>query len=786
MITASAPVLSPDDASLAHNLIEFAPALLGAASPDGRFVRLSAAWEHTLGRSRSELEGASLLDFVHPKDVETTTQALARLSAAQPAPSFVNRCRTASGDYLHLKWRARRGSQHLIYFTALDITETVTQRRRLEKPHQSLELNAEPAGVGGWELDLSDMTLRWDARTRRIHEVDDDFTPTLDSAIGFYEPEHRGAIKAGVERGIETGEPWVVTLPLTTAKGRRIWVRACGCPVAGPDGGTQKLAGTFQDITEDAERTEALDAARAALKESEARLQSATEAADVGVWTYRPLEDRICFSAKCIAIIGRGEDELEIDGATYRSYIHPEDRGRVVKAIFEHIAGRADSCVIEARHLHADGGTVWTQCLGRVVERDARGRAVTMCGTFQDVTERKAHERRLEESRMAAEAANEAKSRFLANMSHEIRTPLNGVIGMAQLLARSELDERQSYYLSTLQHSGRALLAIVEDVLDISRIEAGRLELEAAPLDLSKVLRAAKSTVAAEAARKGLALESEIAPRLERWRIGDEKRVRQVLINLAGNAVKFTADGWVRVTITPGARPHNVRFAVADTGPGVGQQQRRLIFDRFAQADEAAARPHGGAGLGLAISKELVELAGGAIGLDPDAGCGATFWFEWPLPELDAAAERPLPEDEEALHPTTQGRSLILVVEDHPANRALIEEHLTSRGFDTLSAADGAQALAVLDAGATPNAILMDLHMPVMSGDEAIRRIRARSDAVSRAPILALTADAATRTRDRLMADGADAIFVKPLHLEAVTNVLQRIAHCASEEAATS
>jgi len=371
MPEAAIPLPVLDDAELAAGLLDIAPSLFGAASLDGRFVRLSRAWEDTLGFPIETLEGSSFLDLVHPEDRDATLDALSRLGDSERLSGFKNRYRTASGDYVWIEWRSRRGLDGLIYFAANDITETVRLRARLEESHQRLDQAAELAGVGGWELRLEDDHLRWDQRTRRIHEVPDDFEPDLDTAISFYSPEARKTIRTAVESGIETGEPWSITLPLITAKKRRIWVRATGRAIPGPDGAPAKLAGTFQDVTEDVDRAEALEAARAALKESEARLQSATEAADVGVWTFRPLEDRIYFSAKCLSILGKGHEEIEMDGAEYASHIHPDDRERVIKAIFEHMAGRADSYIIEARYLHADGRALWTQSFGRVVERDA-------------------------------------------------------------------------------------------------------------------------------------------------------------------------------------------------------------------------------------------------------------------------------------------------------------------------------------------------------------------------------------------------------------------------------
>lgn len=776
---------------LSWNLFESLPALLGAASLDGRFVKLSDGWETTLGYPIDELEGRDFFQFIHPDDREATATVMADLSDRKSIKFYVNRYRRSNGDYISLEWSSKLGSDGLIYFSAQDVTERERLHRRLKATTNRLEQTADLAGVGGWELSFPDMTVFWDARTRRIHEASEDYEPEITSAIEFYAPEVRESVKAMVQAAMETGEPWDEVLPLITAKGRHIWVRTTG-RVIGERGKPERTVGTFQDVTEQVERARDLEAAlaetkalrmteqetRDALKESEARLHSAMDATDMGVWTYRPAEDHFYISAKCSVILGMEGTDGHISGTEYRSYIHEADLQRVLSAAQDHIEGRCDHYRVEVRHRRADGHIVWTESFGRVVERDETGEALLLCGTFQEISRRKAQERMLEESREAADAANEAKSRFLANMSHEIRTPLNGIMGMTQLLQRTELDLRQRRYLTTLQDSGQSLLAIIDDVLDIARIESGRLELEAAPFDLAALLRKAISTVTAQAEEKHLTLTTDFDQALSGWRLGDGKRVLQVLINLAGNAVKFTDAGSVHIAVSPGEEPDKVRFVVADTGPGVSEDQRSRIFDRFAQADDSAGRAHGGAGLGLAISKELVELAGGAMGLEPDTACGAAFWFEWPLPQvndqdLPAADDFDSPGPASAVCTAPDGRSrLVLVVEDQAVNRALLEEHFAALSCRTLSAGDGAEALAILDEGCAPDAILMDIHMPVLPGDEAIERIRARDDAVSKAPIFALTADAGSQTRERLSAIGADAVFTKPVQLHRITEAL--------------
>ncbi|MEN9904394.1 MAG: hypothetical protein RLZZ555_959 [Pseudomonadota bacterium] len=371
--------------------------------------------------------------------------------------------------------------------------------------------------------------------------------------------------------------------------------------------------------------------------------------------------------------------------------------------------------------------------------------------------------------RQAAETANRRKSEFLANMSHEIRTPMNGILGMTELALGTALDSRQREYLAIVKSSAEALLNIVNDILDLSKIEAGKLAIGRQPFALGPVLEGAIDLVSPRADEKGLQLSSAVADGMPGVVLGDPNRLRQVLLNLLGNAVKFTERGCVDLAadiVLDAEGRELLRFSVTDTGPGISARQQARLFEPYEQEETVSARHQGGTGLGLSICRHLVELMGGSIGVTSEPGLGSRFWFTLPC-ERDSSLPPPPPPA--ALPPPEQAErrsraSRVLLVEDHPANQKLALWLLQRQGHQVTLAENGAEALQLMKALAF-DIVLMDVQMPVMDGLEATRRIREleRERGDKRHPIIAMTAGAIVGDREKCLEAGMDDYLSKPI-----------------------
>jgi len=530
----------------------------------------------------------------------------------------------------------------------------------------------------------------------------------------------------------------------------------------------QAILLTYRDITK---RKQAEDA----LHDSKTRLDLALQSAGMGVWHWDLLENTRYFDDRTCRRLGLDPATFTGSKEEFFRVVHPEDRGILQDALVNAVEHHARYEPIY-RVIWPDGSIHYITSRGRLA-RDETGEPVRMYGVLWDITERKQAEEallatnhRLEEAMRQAEAANRAKSEFLANMSHEVRTPLNAILGITELLLDSKLHPEQRRFLELMRASGDSLLSIVNDILDFSRIEARKLDLEAIDFDLRATVDDCVQMLAAGINDKPVRLTCQVDPRVPSRLHGDPGRLRQVIMNLAGNAVKFTREGQVTVDIRrEEARGEEIvlRCTIRDTGIGIPADRLGSLFTAFTQVDGSVTRQYGGTGLGLAISRQLIELMGGAIGVESALGCGSTFWFTVALSRGTdyPAPAAPVPASAGARTRRVEERASrrILLVEDNVTNQVLALALLKKHGFRADVAGNGCEAIEAL-ARADYDLVLMDCQMPEMDGFEATRRIRGDAPVRNpRVPIIAMTANAMQGDRELCLAAGMNDYLAKPI-----------------------
>jgi len=641
-----------------------------------------------------------------------------------------------------------------------DITPLKEATAALDERRELLEIVVHASNDGLWDWHVKTGVLYTSPRLKELlgyrdEEIDSDWA-RWHSMIHAEDVEAFDAAIAHIAVG---GLEFEVEYRMRTKSGEWRWYRTRAMAILDEDGATRRVAGSTSDINEQRLREQESARARQLLDE-------AIEAMDAGIVRF-DAEDRLVFCNVRYRELYGMPPELSLPGTRFRDILHdyftrnPARCGRLA----------VDDMVDYRLTQHRRATSAWEQKLGDrwllVSDRPTADDGVVSLRT--DITSFKRIEADLSLAKSRAEAASVSKSQFLANVSHELRTPLNGVIGMLQMLDDPAVPAPFTDYVELALRSGRALLELINDLLDGAKIEAGRLQLDHVPFEPAEVIADALAAVDTAARAKGLVLLVEHTDLCARRVLGDPKRLRQILTNLLGNAVKFTHAGSVRLCVSCAA-DDRVQFEVADTGIGIPPAMQAKIFEPFTQAEESTSRRFGGTGLGLSICHSLVRLMGGELCVDSVPGEGSRFRFDLPLPEFTAlaAVETP-PVARDGLAP---GAARVLVVDDVAVNLQVIAALLRRLGAQVTTADGGREALALV-ASTRYDLVFMDCQMPEMDGYETTQALRARFG--SRCPpIVAMTANAGEADRRRAADAGMCDYLTKPVELDALTTLLQR------------
>jgi PAS domain S-box-containing protein len=640
-------------------------------------------------------------------------------------------------------------------------------QRRLERVTMSIQ-------EGHWEVDLR-TGKHWTSRTYLAllgYPADSDVYDTVEKAHKLIHPEDREMAHVIMQRHFASGTPFEVEVRMQLAEGGYRWFKMRGSAELDSQGNPFRISGSVSDIHKQR-------LAEEALREAQARFTRAIHGTQDGLWEVDLVRQELWLSPRLCELLGFVDGELGSETGVLRARAHPDDEERLGAAVHA-VVETCATIDVEVRMRMKSGDYRWFRLRG-TPGVSSRGDVFRISGSMQDTHD--AHLAREDLIRVteAARAANLAKSEFLANVSHEIRTPMNGIIGMTRLLLDTPLDSTQREFAETIRTSSDSLLAIINDLLDFSKIEAGKLDIESLEMDLPGNVEEVGSVMAFQAAAKNLELILNVHPHVPRHVVGDPQRVRQCLINLIGNAIKFTRVGEIVCEVDVVKRTDTsalLRFTVRDTGVGIEPAALTGLFEPFVQADSSTTRHFGGTGLGLSIVRRLVEMMGGQVGVESQAGRGSTFWFQLPMQVAPTRAV-------EMRLPAAAGRCRIIVVDDNETNRRVLLTQLSHAGYDVTLASSGREALSMLRSAAAAAehfaAALVDFRMPDMDG--ALLGEQINSDPyLSRTRVVLLTSMDRHGDMTRFAALGFAGYLSKPVKPRELLATLEQVLTHAAEE----
>ncbi len=664
-----------------------------------------------------------------------------------------------------------------------DIDDQVRQREALAEHIERLEDAERVANMGHWAWDIATDRVTWSKQIFAVHRRDPALgTPDYAGVLALYHPEDAARLDEAVRLAVSEGRAYSLVLRTSDADER--YLLGVGHARFGPDGRVAGLYGIVRDITEQ-------EVAQRRLARESERLALIVDGAGLGTWEWDVVTGAVIFNERWYRMLGYEPGDLEDHVSSWERLVHPDDRDRVMNELDRHLRGQTEAYRCEHRIRRRDGAWAWVLDAGKVTRRGPSGEAIYACGVHTDITAAKEAEIKLAEAAERAETASRTKSEFLANMSHEIRTPMTAILGYAEMLSLEAAHDRAlvEEYSATIRRNGDHLLSIINDILDISKIEAGKMEVERIETDPRAVVREVIGLMGVRASGKAITLEVDIDEAVPAMIVCDPVRLRQILTNLVGNAIKFTELGSVSVRVLAGAG--QVCFEVEDSGIGMSETQMARLFGAFEQADSSTTRRFGGSGLGLRISQRLAWMMGGDLTVRSTQGVGSVFTCTLPLETAPARPAASGPGVRDAV-PSPGGRLdglRVLLAEDGPDNQRLIAFHLRRAGAEVSIARHGLEAAEMLgwDGRAFPaepafDLLVTDIQMPEMDGYDLARLVRRSGLPL---PVVALTANAMSGDAQRCLDAGCDAYASKPIDRERLIGVCVAAVRDRSASAAT-
>jgi PAS domain S-box-containing protein len=648
--------------------------------------------------------------------------------------------------------------------------ELATSRRISHETEQRAALALDAGRMGYWERDAETDLIRFSPMLEKLLEINhEEYDGSVEGWLKHIHPDDHQTIFDGIEVARKTAQNYTFKYRVLTADGSERWITTTGTYKQDEAGNFAGAHGVSWDST-------IAEVSARELKLSEALFRGLSESAPVGVFRSDDVERLIYVNAKAADIFSMSEQQMLGQGWSER--IHPEDR-QMLQAFLASDKGKDKYWEYEVRLLLPDDAVRWILVRSTTL-LDAKGDFAGKTGTVEDITQRRQTLQYLQEAKEAAERANRTKDLFLANVSHELRTPLNGVLGISGQLVDTPLNAEQLEMVKLVEESGSALLRVVNDMLDLNRIEAGQMSIERAPFRLRKSIQQTVKFLEADAQKKGLTLVTHYAGGLPDTFYGDVSRIKQILTNYLSNAIKFSDRGEIDLTVQGEVVKEAVELlvSVSDHGPGIELAAQSKLFRSFSQLDDSSTRRSGGLGLGLAICKRLAELMGGSVGVSSSPGRGSTFWVRLRLEyaeDLPAAMGPPV----NANGNGNVGR--VLLVEDNVVNQRVALGVIRKLGWQADVAGDGAAAVDLCQRNDYA-VVFMDCQMPQMDGYVATEHIRKweASNGKPAVPIVALTAHAMTGDRERCLDAGMNDYLAKPFGLEELRTTLERWAKVSS------